>query len=129
MAEYDQDFESAGAQVIWVLEADASQTPGTVESCMDVMDDLGSPTAGWCVGDGQTLPRAGTFDDSPFSEKRGFEMIVSRETMEVLWSSSHGSTSGNENLDGDDVLAAVEDAVAKVRKALGDGLRPADPGA
>lgn len=120
MAEYDEDFENAGAQLIWVLEADASQTPGTVESCTEVMDELGDPSRGWCVGDGQTLPSAGAFDDSPFSEKRGFEMIVSRETMEVLWDSSHGSTSGNENLDGDDVLAAVEDAVRKTRKALGD---------
>jgi hypothetical protein len=120
VADYDEELENAGAQVIWVLEADASQTPGTVESCTDVMDELGDPKTGWCVGDGQTLPSAGSFDDSPFSEKRGFEMIVSRQTMEVLWSSSHGSTSGNENLDGDDVLAAVEAAVDKVRNALGD---------
>lgn len=120
MADEDEKLAAAGAQVIWVLEADPSQVPGTVDSCTDVMDDLGSPTHGWCVGDGQTQPLAGAFDDSPFSEKRGFEMIVARPTMEVLWSSSHGSPAGNENLDGTDVLAAVEDAVGKVRDAFGD---------
>lgn len=118
MAEYDEDFQAAGAQLIWVLEADASQTPGTVDSCTSVMDELGNPSVGWCVGDGQTMPTPGSFDDSPFSEKRGFEMIVARQTMEVLWSSSHGSTAGNDNLDGADVLEAVEDAVGKVEKAL-----------
>ena len=120
MADLEDAITDAGAQVLWVLEADVNQTPGTVESCMDVMDDLGSERHGWCVGDGETQPTPGTFDDSPFSDKRGFEMIVARRTMEVLWSSSHGSPSGNENLDGDDVLAAVEDAVANVRAAFSD---------
>ncbi len=120
MADQSDAIEEAGAGIVWVLEADPSQVPGTVDSCTEVMDEVGAPRQGWCVGDGQTQPMAGVFDDSPFSEARGFEMIVARQTMEVLWSSSHGSTSGNENLDGKDVLAAVEAAVEATRDALGE---------
>jgi hypothetical protein len=114
VADQQDAIVDAGAQIVWVLEADPSFEPGTAELCVDVMGDLGGER-GWCVGDGQTLPTAGVFDDSPFSEERGFEMIVAPSTMEVLWSSSHGSTAGNDNLDGDDVLEAVEQAVANVR--------------
>ena len=120
MADQSERIAEAGAEIVWVLEADASQVPGTASSCTRIMDDLGDPHVGWCVGDGQTQPVAGVFDDSPFSVERGFEMIVSRRTMEVLWSSSHGSPAGNENLDGRDVLAAVEAAVRMTREALGE---------
>lgn len=115
MADQEDAIVAAGAQIFWVLEADSRQTPGTAALCMDVMDDLGSEDQGWCVGDGQTEPMAGVFDDSPFSVNRGFDMITTREAMEVIWVSNHGSPSGNENLDGKDILAAVEAAVEAVR--------------
>lgn len=83
---------------------------------MSTLDELGSDDQGWCVGDAETEPVAGTFDDSPFSIARGFDMIVPRSTMEILWTSSHGTPSGNENLDGEDVLAAVQDAVQKLSR-------------
>lgn len=114
MAEVEDEIVAAGAEIIWVLEADQSQTPGTVDLCMDVMDGLGSEDQGWCVGDGETQPVAGTFDDSPFSVARGFDMIVPRSTMEIVWTSSHGTPSGNENLEGSDVLQAVKDAIDKL---------------
>jgi len=115
VADQEAEIVAAGAEIVWVLEADQAQVPGTADSCMRIMDDLDAEGHGWCVGDGQTLPKAGVFDDSPFSVSRGFDMIVAPETMEILWVSSHGSPSGNENLDGTDVLAAVEAAVDNVR--------------
>ena len=97
-----------GVEIIWVLEADNRQVPGTAERCMEIMDDLGDPQVGWCVGDGQTLPIAQAFDDSDFSIGRGFDMIVPRDSMVVEFSSSHGSPGGNENLTGEELLAEIE---------------------
>ena len=103
---------AAGAQIVWVLEDDPTFQDGTADSCQTVMDVLGSQDQGLCVGDGQTEPVANTFDSSPFSVARGFDMIVPRSTMQVVWSSSHGTTSGNENLTGADVLAEVRSVVS-----------------
>ena len=75
MAELQNELEAAGAGIIWVLEADESLTAGTADSCVRIMSDL-EASRGWCVGDGQTMPTPGAFDESPFSEKRGFDMIV-----------------------------------------------------
>lgn len=110
----EDEIVAAGAEIVWVLEQDSTGTDGTVESCMTVMDALGSEDQGWCVGDAQTQPVAGAFDDSPFSVYRGFDMIVPRSTMEIVWTSSHGSPSGNENLEGPEVLQAVQDAIANL---------------
>ncbi len=114
VAELEDDIVAAGAEIIWVLEATQNNTPGTAELCMDVMDGIGSEDQGWCVGDGETEPTPGAFDDSPFSVNRGFDMIVPRSTMEVVWTSSHGSPSGNDNLEGQDVLDAVREAIDKL---------------
>ena len=114
MAERQDELEAAGAGLIWVLEGDQNVQPGTVDSCVRIMGEL-EATTGWCVGDGETEPRPGAFDDAPFSEKRGFDMIVAPATMEVLWTTSHGSTSGNENLSAGEVLDAVEQAVVNVQ--------------
>jgi len=116
VAELQNELEAAGAGIIWVLEADESLTAGTADSCVRIMSDL-EASRGWCVGDGQTMPTPGAFDESPFSEKRGFDMIVAPATMEVLWVTNHGSPSGNDNLDADEVLEAVEAAVEKVKAA------------
>ena len=82
---------------------------------MATMDELGSPSVGWCVGDDETNPVAGTFDDSPFSIGRGFDMIVPKRTMEIVYTTSHGTPSGNENLSGEDVLEAVREHLAELR--------------
>lgn len=109
MAELDDEIRDAGAAILWVLEADSGGTAGTADLCGEVMDVLGDPDQGWCVGDAQTEPAPGTFDQSPFSVYRGFDMIVPRDTMEILWTSSHGTPAGNDNIDGQDVLDAVRE--------------------
>lgn len=95
-----------------MLEQDQYVRPGTAARCMDVMDELGSIDKGWCVGDEQILPFAGIFDDSQFSVNRGFDMIVPRTTMEIVYTTSHGTPAGNDNPDAADVLQAVKDVVA-----------------
>jgi len=74
------------------------------------MDDRGS-SKGWCVGDGETEPEAGAWDESPFSVGRGFDIVVPRSTMTVEFTTNHGTPSGNENIDGDAVLEAVRDVI------------------
>ena len=101
-----------GAEIVWVLEQDARIDPGTAQTCMESMDVLGNPSVGWCVGDGETQPEPGVFDDSPFSDGRGFDIIVRRDTMEIVFSTNHGTPSGNENLGGQEVLEAVQDVVS-----------------
>ena len=96
------------------MEADQIGQPGTAASCRDFMDDRGSE-AGWCVGDGQTEPEPGVWDNSPFSVGRGFDIIVPRGSMEIVFTTNHGTPAGNENIDGEDVLEAVIEAVAEVR--------------
>jgi hypothetical protein len=115
VAEVEDPIVGAGAEIVWVLEQDVSVQPGTADACMETMDELGSDDQGWCAGDGQTEPEPGTFDASPFGIGRGFDMIVARTTMEIVWTSSHGTPEGNDNLDGDAVLAAVEDAIDLLR--------------
>ncbi len=117
MVEVEDDIVAAGAEIIWVLEQDVSGVDGTMQSCMDFMDDVGvlagvPADKGWCVGDSQTMPVPGTFDDSPFSVARGFDIIVVRETMEIVFTTNHGTPSGNDNLTGADVLAEVEAVIA-----------------
>ena len=97
---------AAGAQLIWVLEDDRSFVSGTATSCRDFMDSLGS-TNGRCVGDGQTSPTADAFDNSPFSVNRGFDMIVRRSDMRVVFTTSHGTGAANDNPTGQDILDAV----------------------
>ena len=116
VAELEDDIVAAGAQIIWVLEQDPFTNPGTARRCMDTMDGFGSEDQGWCVGDEQTEPESGTFDESPFSVARGFDMIVPRSTMEIVWTTSHGTPQGNDNIDGEDVLQAVKDAIALIQE-------------
>jgi hypothetical protein len=110
----EQDLVDAGAQVIYVLEQDTSFNIGTASSCRSYMDGKGS-TTGWCVGDGETMPTSGTFDDSPFAIGRGFDFVVVRETMEIVYVSTHGTPAGNDNLTGPELLAEVQ--------AIIDGLK------
>ena len=101
----------AGAQIVWVLEQGPNVEPGTAELCDEVMTELGSGPVGICVGDAETEPVPGVWDASPFSQYRGFDIVLPRQTMEILWSSSHGTPSGNENLSGKQVLDAVRQVV------------------
>ena len=98
------------------MEANFIGQPGTAEDCRDFMDDLGS-ARGWCVGDGETQPDSGVWDNSPFSVGRGFDIIVPRHSMEIVYTTNHGTPGGNENLTGAEVLEAVEAAVDDARAA------------
>ena len=111
MVASEERIINAGAQIIWVLEADGLGIPGTMQSCADFMTDKGS-THGWCVGDGQTSPDKGEWDTSPFSIGRGFDIIVPRASMSIEYTTNHGTPSGNENISGADVAAKVEEIIA-----------------
>lgn len=109
----EQEIVDAGAQIIWVLEQTTFGQPGTAESCQDFLDSMNS-TQGWCVGDSETMPVPGTFDDSPFSIERGFDIIVTRSGMDIRYATNHGTTSGNENISGAELLAEVQAVVASL---------------
>ena len=111
MVDVEDDIIAAGAEIIWVLEQDQFGAPGPAARCMDFMDGLDSQQ-GWCVGDEQTQPESGTFDNSPFSVARGFDIIVPRESMVVEYTTNHGTTAGNENVDGAEVLAELQAIVS-----------------
>ena len=102
----------AGAQIVWVLEQGPRFEPGTAALCDEVMDELDSGDVGICVGDAETMPTPGTFDESPFSVARGFDMVVPRQTMDIRWTSSHGTPQGNENIDGEELLDVVRTILA-----------------
>lgn len=103
----EDDIIAAGAQLIWVMEQTAASAPGTADNCYSFMDQLGS-TQGLCVGDSQTQPTPGTFDTSPFSIARGFDILVPRASMKVVFTTNHGTTSGNDNLTGPELLVEIQ---------------------
>lgn len=109
----EDQIVAAGAELVWVMERTAANAPGTAENCMSFMTQIGA-TKGWCVGDSQTSPTAFAFDDSPFSVGRGFDMIVPTQSMVVRYSSSHGSSAGNDNPSGQDVLAELQTIIASL---------------
>lgn len=109
----EQQIVDAGAQIIWVLEQTTFGEPGTAENCRDFMDSVGS-TLGWCVGDSETMPVPGTFDESPFSIERGFDIIVPRGGMDIRYTTNHGTVSGNENITGAELLVEVQAVVASL---------------
>jgi hypothetical protein len=53
------------------------------------------------------MPTPGVFDNSGFAIGRGFDMLVDRRTMRILYTSSHGTPMGNENLSGQELLEEV----------------------
>ena len=110
MVDVEDELTAAGAQIIWVLEQGPRFEDGTAAVCATTMEELGA-TQGWCVGDDQTKPDADVFDTSEFSDGRGFDLIVPRSTMQIVFSTSHGTPSGNENLTGEEVLAEVKRVV------------------
>ncbi|MEN0061094.1 MAG: hypothetical protein AAGA48_03035 [Myxococcota bacterium] len=106
----EDEIVAAGAEIIWIDQGNGA----TAQECYERFQNQDS-TKGWCVGDGETLPVAGTFDNSPLAVNRGFDIIVDRRSMTIVWDSSHGSTAGNDNPSAQDVLEAVQAAVAQSR--------------
>ena len=107
MAQSEEAILAEGVQIIWVLEADIQQTPGTSISCRNFVNGQGSDK-GLCAGDGETAPVSGVFDGSPFSVGRGFDMLVRRSDMEIVFEFSHGSPGGNDNKTGAQLLAEIQ---------------------
>ncbi|MGE0784392.1 MAG: hypothetical protein AB7S26_01790 [Sandaracinaceae bacterium] len=122
MAQIQDQFIAAGAQIIWVVEHTTTPyDPGTAQFCHDFL--TGPPfniTVGWCVGDGETMGQTVPADDtwylSPLAEdgvtRRGFDLIVSRRDMVIREAHSHGTGGMNENLTGDELLARVQAVIA-----------------
>lgn len=92
-----------------MLEQDGAFQPGTASSCATFKASMGSDK-GWCVGDGQTMPNPGTFDDSPFAIGRGFDILMRRDEMRILWMTTDGTPGGNENLAAAALLAEIRQA-------------------
>lgn len=112
MAQVEESFLSENVEIIWVLEEDTSFAAGTAEGCRTFMNGRGSDK-GWCVGDGQTQPTPGVFDSSMFSIARGFDMLVRRSDMRILYTTSHGTPQGNDNLTGPELLDAVRAVIRR----------------
>ncbi len=106
VAEVEDEIAAEDTEIIWVLEEDTIREPGTSAGCRELMDSFFSQE-GWCVGDAETLPDAGVFDDSPFAIGRGFDIVVRRSDMHIVYVTTHGTPGGNENPSGEDVLDAV----------------------
>lgn len=106
MAQVEEDIIAEGLPIIWVLEEDSSFNAGTAQSCRQAMNQLGSDK-GLCVGDGQTMPVAGVFDNSNLAIGRGFDLVVRRSDMAIIFHTTHGTPAGNENLTGQELLDAI----------------------
>lgn len=106
VAEVEEQIEAEGVAIVWVIEQIDFFTDGSVTHCAEFTGAIGSD-AGWCVGDGETQPTPGAFDDSPFSEGRGFDILVDRATMEIVLTTNHGTPTGNENITGTELLTQI----------------------
>ena len=106
MVQVEEQIVDEGVEIIWVLEQDMFFLPGRAATCQAFVRGEGSQH-GLCVGDGETIPQAGVFNDSPFASGRGFDMLVRLSDMRVVFHTDHGSGPENDNLSGDAVLAAI----------------------
>ena len=86
----EEEIIEAGAQLIWMLEEDAQFQGGTATACRSHVNGLGS-SQGLCLGDGQTMPEPEVFDRSQLAVGRGFDMIVERKSMRIVYSSAGGA--------------------------------------
>lgn len=102
----EDEIAAEGVQIIWVLEKSSSFADGTAAECRRVLGNAMS-TQGLCVGDGQTQPTPGVFDTSDLSIARGFDIVVRRSDMQIIYHTTHGTPSGNENLTGQELLDAI----------------------
>lgn len=108
----ENDIEALDIRIVWVLEQNRSFQAGTADSCRTFVRSIGS-MRGLCVGDGQTEPTPGVFDNSPFSVRRGFDMLVRRSDMQIVWTTNHGTPGGNDNLSAAELLMQIRAAVGR----------------
>jgi hypothetical protein len=106
VAGVEEQIIAEGVEIIWLLEQDSFARDGTAQACRSFMRSMGSDK-GLCVGDGQTEPMPGVFDNSMFAIGRGFDMVVRRSDMKIIFTASHGTPRGNQNLTGAQLLAEI----------------------
>lgn len=107
MAQVEEQIIAEGVQIIWVLQEDSSFKPGTAGACRTFMASQMS-NAGLCVGDGETQPNARVFDMSSFAIGRGFDVLVRRSDMQIIYTTTHGTPSGNDNVSGEQLLDEIK---------------------
>lgn len=105
----EEEIAAEGVEIVWVIEQTTFGNPGTYANCAEFNENISGSNLGWCVGDGETEPTPGAFDDSPFSEGRGFDILVERASMEILLTTNHGTPTGNDNIDGEALLAMIRE--------------------
>lgn len=105
--EVEEQLIAEGVAPIWVLQEDTSFNAGTAEACTQVFHGQYGSNQGWCVGDGESEPNARIFDRSDLAQGRGFDILVRRSDMRIIFATSHGTPRGNENLTGDELLAEI----------------------
>lgn len=108
VASVEDDIEAAGAAIIWVVQETNRYEPGLVEHCEEFRDSITQSTTGFCVGDGETQPEPGVFHTSPFADSMGFDIVVERATMDIVFATSHGIGGDNENLDGQALVELLQ---------------------
>lgn len=102
----EDEIAAEGVQIIWVLQEDSSVNPGTAAECRRLLDNAMS-ARGLCVGDGQTQPTPGVFTESDLAIGRGYDIVVRRSDMEIIYHTTHGTPAGNDNLTGQELLDAI----------------------
>lgn len=106
MANVSEDIQAEGVQIIWVLQQSSVGQGGTAEGCLDFFTGEGAST-GICVGDAEVFEQRDAFQDSPFASGRGFDMLVRRSDMNIVFTTSHGSGGGNDNISGNELLDII----------------------
>ena len=96
---------AAGALIVWVIQEDTFASAASSQDAQNVVEFTIGSGEGIRVGDADTLPTAGTFENSPFiTSNRGFEMIVRRSDMRIVYSAPQGN---DRPIDGQDFLNEV----------------------
>ena len=85
--------------------------PGTADGCRSFMRRRGSDK-GLCIGDAETMPTPGVFDRSPIAIRRGYNILVRRRDMRIVYTNTQGTPRGNDNLTGAQLLANIRRVIA-----------------
>lgn len=102
----EDELAAAGARVIWVLNENISFQLASSQDAQNYYRDTIVSERGVAVGDAETSPDVGAFNETPIiTSGRGFVMVVRRSDMQVTYSVNYSSSSANE------LLAQVQAAV------------------
>lgn len=105
MRDLEAEYIAAGAQVIWMLQETTGFQPATSAQTHEFYESSIASDVGLRVGDAETQPIAGAFENSPFIDTdRGFVMIVRKRDMKIVYENTHGN---ERTLNGQTLLDAV----------------------